>query len=107
MNYATPLKEDNPFKARYLQSIFLTELRRSGGRIGRRDLIKKMIPGNLEIDHVLSTLIEQGLVEVKQPEEGGFLTRVLVNLGLKHKDIEIYLTEKGIQLPEKANPFSK
>lgn len=94
----THSKEGNSLKARYLQSMFLTELRRTDGRMGRRDLINKLIPGNLEIDNALSALIGQGLIDVKQPEEGGFLTRLLVNLGLKHEDIEIHLTEKGNQL---------
>jgi len=105
-NSATPSREDNSLKARYLQSMFLTELRRSSGRMEKRDLIKKMIPENLELDHALSALIGQGLVDIKQQEERGFLTRVLVNLGLKHEDIEIQLTDKGYQLRDQVYPLS-
>jgi hypothetical protein len=65
----------------------------------RNKLLKKLIPGDAELDYVLSALIEQGLIDVKKRKGGGFLTRVLVTLGLKPGDREVHLTEKGHRLP--------
>jgi len=95
---ATPSEEDRSQEVSILQGLMLTELRRSDGKMQMGDLMKKLIPGNTEIDHALSELIQQGLINVKKRADGGFLTRVLVTLGLKPEDIEVHLTEKGLIL---------
>jgi hypothetical protein len=59
----------------------------------KNDLMKRLIPGNAAIDHALSALIEQGLIDIKERDGGGFLTRVLITLGLKTEDMEVHLTE--------------
>ena len=76
-----------------LQELLLAELRRFDGKMQKNDLMKRLIPGNAEIDHALSALIEQGLIDIKERDGGGLLTRVLVTLGLKTEDMEVRLTE--------------
>jgi DNA-binding transcriptional ArsR family regulator len=96
---AAPSQDDGSLQASYLQSLLLSELRRSSGIMQRNELLKKLIPGDAELDYALSELIEQGLIDVKKRKGGGFLTRVLVTLGLKPGDREVHLTEKGHRLP--------
>lgn len=96
---AAPSKDDGSLQASYLQSLLLSELRRSSGIMRRNELLKKLIPGDAELDYALSALIEQGLIDVKKRKGGGFLTRVLVTLGFKPGDREVHLTEKGHRLP--------
>jgi len=96
---AAPLQDDGSLQASYLQSLLLSELRRSSGIMQRNELLKKLIPEDTELDYALSALIEQGLIDVKKRKGGGFLTRVLVTLGLKPGDREVHLTEKGHRLP--------
>ena len=96
---AAPLQDDGSLQASYLRSLLLSELRRSSGIMRRNGLLKKLIPGDAELDYALSALIEQGLIDVKKQKGGGFLTRVLVTLGLKPEDREVHLTEKGHRLP--------
>jgi len=86
-------KDDGSQQVNILQDLLLAELRRSDGKMQKNDLMKKLIPGNAEIDHALSALIEQGLIDIKERDGGGFLTRVLVALGLKTEDKEVHLTE--------------
>ena len=76
-----------------LQDLLLAELRRSDGKMQKNDLMKRLIPGNAEIEYALSALIERGLIDIKERDGGGFLTRVLVTLGLKTEDMEVHLTE--------------
>jgi DNA-binding transcriptional ArsR family regulator len=96
---AAPSQDDGSLQASYLQSLLLSELRRSSGIMQRNELLKKLIPEDAELDYALSALIEQGLIDVKKRKGGGFLTRVLVTLGLKPGDREVHLTEKGHRLP--------
>jgi DNA-binding transcriptional ArsR family regulator len=96
---AAPSQDDGSLQASYLQSLLLSELRRSSGIMQRNELLKKLIPEDAELDYALSALIEQGLIDVKKRKGGGFLTRVLVTLGLKPEDREVHLTEKGHRLP--------
>ena len=96
---AAPLMDDSSKQMNILQDLFLAELRRSNGKMQMNDLVKKLVPGNAEIDYALSTLIEQGLIDVKERDNGGFMTRVLVILGLKPKNKEVVLTEKSLLLP--------
>ena len=96
---AAPSQNDGSLQASYLQSLLLSELRRSSGIMQRNELLKKLIPEDAELDYALSALIEQGLIDVKKRKGGGFLTRVLVTLGLKPGDREVHLTEKGHRLP--------
>jgi len=96
---AAPSQDDGSLQASYLQSLLLSELRRSSGIMQRNELLKKLIPEDAELDYALSELIEQGLIDVKKQKGGGFLTRVLVTLGLKPGDREVHLTEKGHRLP--------
>ena len=96
---AAPSQDDGSLQASYLQSLLLSELRRSSGIMQRNELLKKLIPEDAELDYALSALIEQGLIDVKKRKGGGFLTRVLVTLGLKPRDREVHLTEKGHRLP--------
>ncbi len=96
---AAPSQDDGSLQASYLQSLLLSELRRSSGIMQRNELLKKLIPEDAELDYALSALIEQGLIDVKKQKGGGFLTRVLVTLGLKPGDREVHLTEKGHRLP--------
>ena len=96
---AAPSQDDGSLQASYLQSLLLSELRRSSGTLQRKELLKKLIPEDAELDYALSELIEQGLIDVKKRKGGGFLTRVLVTLGLKPGDREVHLTEKGHRLP--------
>ena len=86
-------KDDGSQQVNILQDLLLAELRRSDGKMQKNDLMKRLIPGNAEIDHALSALIEQGLIDIKERDGGGFLTRVLVTLGLKTEDMEVHLTE--------------
>ena len=86
-------KYDGSQQVNILQDLLLAELRRSDGKMQKNDLMKRLIPGNAEIDHALSALIEQGLIDIKERDGGGFLTRVLVTLGLKTEDMEVHLTE--------------
>ncbi|MBL7168825.1 hypothetical protein ISS40_09125 [Candidatus Bathyarchaeota archaeon] len=94
-----PSKDDGSQQVNILQDLLLTELRRSDGKMQISDLMKRMIPENAEIDHALSALIEQGLIDVKERDDRGLLTRVLITLGLKTKDREVHLTEKGLLMP--------
>lgn len=96
---AAPLQDDGSLQASFLQSLLLSELQRSEGRMRRNELLKKLIPGNTELDYALSALIERGLIDVKKQKDSGFLTRVLVTLGLKPEEREVHLTEKGHRLP--------
>jgi len=96
---AAPLQDDGSLQASFLQSLLLSELRRSEGRMRRNELLKKLIPGNAELDYALSALIERGLIDVKKQKDSSFLTRVLVTLGLKPEEREVHLTEKGHRLP--------
>jgi hypothetical protein len=92
--------DEGSLPSQYLQSLFLAELRRAGGRMRKYDLMKKLVPGTTELDHALTALVGLGLVEVKRPAETGFLTRVLVNLGLKSESSVVHITERGNQLPD-------
>lgn len=86
-------KDNGSQQVNILQDLLLAELRRSDGKMQKNDLMKRLIPGKAKIDQALSTLIEQGLVDIKERDGGGFLTRVLVTLGLKTEDMEVHLTE--------------
>ena len=92
---AAPSKDYGSQQVNILQGLLLAELRRSDGKMQINDLMKRLIPGKTEIDHTLSALIEQGLIDIKEQDDGGLLTRVLVTLGLKPEDREVNLTEKG------------
>ena len=97
---AAPSQDDGSLQASFLQSRLLSELRRSKGNMRRNELLKKLIPGDAELDYALSALIERGLIDVKKQKDSGFLTRMLVTLGLKPEDREVHLTEKRHLLPE-------
>jgi len=90
---AAPSMDYGSQQMNILQDLLLAELRRSDGKMQKNDLMKRLIPSNAEIDHALSALIEQGLIDIKERDGGGFLTRVLVALGLKTEDKEVHLTE--------------
>lgn len=92
------MPQQQTLQTRNLQMLLLTELHRSEGRMKRKDLMHKAIPAQVQLDHALSALIDQGMVEVKQHEEGGFIARVLVGLGLMQEDQMVYLTEKENQV---------
>ena len=96
---ATPSKENGIVQTEGLQDLFLSELRRSDGKMQVNDLIKKLVPGDAEIAHALSALTKKGLIDVREPDDGGFLTHVLVILGLKTRKKEAVLTEKGFLRP--------
>ena len=93
------LKDDGSQQVNVLQGLMLTELRRSDGKMQMSDLMQKVIPRNTEIDHALSALNQQGLIDIKEGGDGGLLTRLLVALGLKPEDREVSLTEQGLLLP--------
>lgn len=86
-------KDDGSQQVNILQDLLLAELRRSDGKMQKNDLMKRLIPGKTKINHALSALIERGLIDIKERDRGGFLTRVLVTLGLKTEDMEVHLTE--------------
>jgi len=97
---AAPSKDDGSQQVNILQDTLLAELQRSDGKMQMSGLMRKLIPGKANIDQALSALIEQGLIDIKKRDDGGFLTRVLVTLGLKPEDREVHLTEKGLLLPD-------
>ncbi len=86
-------KDDGSQQVNILQDLLLAELRRSDRKMQKNDLMKRLIPGKAKIDQALSALIERGLIDIKERDGGGFLTRVLVTLGLKTEDMEVHLTE--------------
>jgi predicted transcriptional regulator len=87
-----PSEDDVVKQTDILQDWFLAKLRRSNGKMQLNDLIKKLVPGDAEIDTALSALIKQGLIDVRESGDVGFLTRVLVILGLKTRNKEVVLT---------------
>lgn len=59
-------------------------------------LIRKLVPGDAEINHAFSELIEKGLIDVRERDDGGLLSRVMGILGFKPRDKEVVLDEKEL-----------
>ena len=97
---STAPSEDNRLNhSDILQELLLSELRRSEGKMQVNDLIKKLVPGDAEINCALSELIEHGLIDVRERDDDGFFARLLIILGLKQRYKEVVMTEKGLMRP--------
>ena len=89
-------KDDGLVRTRAFQDSLIVELRRSGGNMQMNELIRKLVPGDAEINHAFSELIEKGLIDVRERDDGGLLSRVMGILGFKPRDKEVVLNEKEL-----------
>lgn len=97
-NSAKPSMGHDVNKTVLIQDLMMTMLRRSDGKMQMSALTNELTVGRAEIEQSMSALMKQGLIDVKGRSDGGFLTRLLVALGLRAEDGEVHLTRKEPQL---------
>jgi len=87
-----PLMEHGVNKTVIIQDLMLSILRRSEGKMQMSALTNELTFERAEIDQSMSALIKKGLIDVKGRNDGRFLTRLLIALGLRAEDGEVHMT---------------